>query len=370
MNEGTSLLQKCRKYLHIRWQYICQHSEDNEKKEQLELKFADIKKLIIECLTSKTKTYHYVLPTQILCKCVDSSLDCHSVQASYKKSGAFDARTIAHGVIVPFDQVNYYVFGGPAEPYVNNPLRCPAITGDYRNQQKNKNDWDKLIRVLDLVEERNNKTFTANIFDQILFEIHKLLANVRILYPTPNRISLNQTIALISQFTSDKSGGDRIEAVCTALFKTIGEHFNLFDEVKREKVTTADAASGMVSDIECWLKRKVVLLVEVKDRTFTLTQLDSKLDIARAKAISEILFLAEKGLDKSDEKQARELIKSEFTSGQNVYVSNFIDFSAGILILVGEKGRVIFLSNIGPELDRVNSSIEHRRTWANLLKSV
>lgn len=370
MKDEISFLEKCNNHLNLRWKLICKKFEKSATNEPLSSSYFDLKELVVDCLTSNTKTYHYVLPTQLLSKCVNSSLDSHSIQASYNKSGAFDARTIAHGIIVPFDKANYNVLGGSTEPYVNNPLRCPAVTTEYREQQKNKQDWDKLIQILDIVERKNNKKFTTNLFDQILFEIYKLLADVRVVYATPNRISIDQTIKLLSNFISEKSGGDRIEAVCTALFQTIAEYFDFFDEVRREKVNASDTSSGMIADIECRLKGRIVLLVEVKDRSLTLTQLDSKLDIARSQKISEILFLAEQGLEKKDVKQAKERIKNEFTSGQNIYISNIIDYSSGILILLGENGRVVFLGKVGPELDRVNSAINHRRAWANLLKNV
>ncbi len=51
-------------------------------------------------------SYHYVLPTQLLAKCVDHRLDTHALQAGYDAAGAFDARTVAHGVIVPFDRAH------------------------------------------------------------------------------------------------------------------------------------------------------------------------------------------------------------------------------------------------------------------------
>lgn len=370
MTTETTFLNKCRDFLNKRWQHICKETEEKSGSEPLGDEYAEIKSLIADCLTSNIKTYHYVLPTQILSKCVNPGVDSHSIQTAYGEKGAFDARTIAHGAIVPFDKANYNVLGGSSEPYVNNPLRCPAITATYRNQQKNKADWDKLIKVLDFIEKKNDKKVTKIVFDQVLFEVHKLLADVRVLYPTPNRISLNQTIQIVSQFTADKSGGDRIEAVCAALFRAIGKQFDLFDVVKREKVNAADVSSGMVADIECWLKGNMVLLIEVKDRSLTLTQIDSKLDIARSRKISEILFLAEQGIEKAEREKAEKRIRDEFISGQNIYVSNFIDFSTGILILLGEKGRVQFLSQIGEEMDRTNSAIVHRRAWANLLKTV
>lgn len=242
------------------------------------------------------------------------------------------------------------------------------VTLDNEAKQKNKEDWRKLVEVLDLVETRDDPFFTEKLFDQVLIEIFRLLSEVHVVYPTPSRISFEKTIDLIRVFITESSGGDRMEAVATALFQEIGKRFALFDEIRREKVNVADKSSGMAGDIECYYNGKVVLLVEVKDKLLSITSLESKLDTARAGKITELLFIAEKGVEESKKSKIDKKIKSEFTSGQNVYISNLIDFAFSILILFGEEGRVRFLRRIGLELDRVNSSIYHRKTWAKLLR--
>lgn len=368
--QEATFAERCREFLGARWTAVSAALEAEQFDDPLPPDHAELQSYIIACLTSPTKSYHYVLPTQVLGKCVEPSLDCRALQASYDGPGAFDARTIAHKVVVPFDQANHRVLGGSPEPYVNNPLRCSGVVARYRDQQKNKTDWDKLAVVLDAVEEANSREFVEQVFDQILAEIHRLLSSVQVLYPTPNRVSLAETTRIIREFISIKSGGDRPEAVCTALFKAIASEFKLFDEVRRQKVNAADIASGMGADIECRLADEIVLLVEVKDYSLTLTQLDAKLDAARAKKISELLFLAEQGTVSTEHQEVEKRIRNEFASGQNVYVSNFADFSAGILILLGEKGRVHFLSLVGEELEEAGSSIAHRRAWAQLLKSL
>jgi len=365
--DQREFISKCQAYLDQKWENIRATFEQGEPEDPLGEGHSLIP-LIKDCLISNTKTYHYVLPTQLLAKAVSPELDAHSLQAAYDAPGAFDARTLAHKVIVPFDRANHRVLGGSPEPYVNNPVRVPAVTATYREQQKVKTDWDKLVAVLDAVEEASDESFTAQVFEQVLFEIYKLLAGVVVVYPTPNRVSLDKANYLIEQYLATSSGGDRMEAVCTALFQTIGERFGIFDNVRREKVHAPDAFSGMLADIECWLEDRIVLLVEVKDRALTLIQLDDKLDHARAKHIAEILFIAKSGKHPEDAEEIDARILSEFASGQNIYVSNFFDFALGILILLGEAGRVEFLDGIGKELDRVHSDIAHRKAWAELLK--
>jgi hypothetical protein len=369
MQGVENFIEYCREYLEKRWREINKIAKENEVIiDAIDEKHRNLKIWIIDCLKSSTKSYHYVLPTQLLSKAVEPSLDCRSLQVSYGRPGAFDARSIAHKVTVPFDKNNHNVLGGSSEPYVNNPLRYSSVSLDNEAKQKNKEDWRKLVGILDYVEEKDDVAFTEKIFDQVLIEIFKLLSEVHVVYPTPSRISLEKTIDLVRAFITKSSGGDRIEAVVTALFQEIGERFAVFDEIKREKVNAADMSSGMAGDIECYQNGKVTLLVEVKDKSLTITQLESKLDTARARKITELLFVAEKGIEERKENEIEKKIKNEFTSGQNVYISNLIDFAYSILILFGEEGRVRFLRRIGSELDRVNSLIFHRKAWAKLLR--
>ncbi|MHA1795330.1 MAG: restriction endonuclease, SacI family [Promethearchaeota archaeon] len=372
MSEESKLTfkEKCKQYLFERWDYILHMFDHEEIKEPLSNAEVELKKIIKECLTSRTKSYRYVLPTQLLSKSVDHSLNCTSLQVGHESPGSFDARTIAHYVIVPFDNDNHDVLGGSKEPYVNNPLRCPAVSVIYRDRQRNKGDWDKLIFVLNKVQNQNNESYTRKVFDQILFEIHKLLDSVRVIYPIPSRISLKQTVILLEEFLSERSGGSRLEAIATALFRTISDKFNLFDEVRREKINVADVSSGMVADIECYLNKRIALLVEVKDRSLSLIQLNAKIDSARSKQIKEILFMAQNGIEDSNRSEIETKIAQEFTSGQNIYVTDLSHFAEGILIILGENGRVDFLKKIGLELDSSKSPIKDKKTWAALLRKI
>jgi hypothetical protein len=367
--EEQNIVDDCNNYLDQIWCEVTKEFLESNPQDPFSSD-NPIRNLIVECLTSPTKTYHYILPTQLLAKCVNPSLDSHSLQALYSSPGAFDARTIAHEVIVPFDKSNHNVLGGSSEPYVNKPVRFPAVIPDYRDHQKRKQDWDKLIRILDKIEKKNDPRFTKSVFKQVLYEIYRLLSNVTVTYPTPNRISLERSSAALREFLSVTSGGERMETVCTALFQTIANSFGIFDEIRRQKINAPDTASGMAADIECWLNNEIILLVEVKDRSLTLTHLDDRLYEARSKRIREILFIAESGMSRHDDSKIQDRIHSEFSSGQNIYVTNFNDFTLGILILLGEKGRADFLSAVGIELDRVGANIVHRRAWAEILRSI
>ena len=244
---------------------------------------------IRQAINSTTKTYRYVLPTQLTAKLADHRLDSRCLQATRSGRGAFDARTIAHQVIVPFDQANHDVLGGSPEPYVNNPLRVPEISASYRAAQKNKTDWDLLVRVLSEVEKKNTRKFTRLIFFQTLIEIYRRLSTTRVSYPAPRRISLDNTMDLLNTFLASHSGGDRLLAVTASLFVIIGQRFRLYADVRRRTITTADRPAGMLADLECVAENgEIVIAVEVKDRQLTISQLRTKIPEMRKRRISEI----------------------------------------------------------------------------------
>lgn len=337
-----------------------------------ELADEDLLGAVRDSINSKTKTYRYVLPTQLIAKYVDPSLDSLCIQVQRGGKGAFDARTIAHKVIVPFDKGNPNVLGGSPEPYVNNPLRVPEISleAGIRNQQKDKQGWDNLYKVLERVEDKNSKEFTGDILRQTQIEILKRLHTTSVDYPVPIRISLAETKVLLVEFLKEKSGGDRPEVVATALFRVMGHQFSLFSEVRRSRTNAPDAASGQVADIECLDQNGIIVLaVEVKDSDIRISHISDKIGRAREENIAEFLFLVRRENGEFSE-SVRERINAEFTSGQNIYVFDISEFVNPILVLLGEKGRTEFLREVGKVMEEYSSSFVTRKHWSELLKKL
>jgi len=334
------------------------------------LKDAELVDRIRRSINSPTKTYRYVLPTQLLAKLANSSLDCRCLQAQRGGPGAFDARTLAHQVIVPFDRANHSVLGGSAEPYVSKPLRDDEISPAHRRSKKNRSGWDDLVRVLQAIQDRADPRFTDAVFRQVLKEIYGRLATVRVVYPVPRRISLERTMELIEEYVLGRSGGDRFQATVAALFQAFGKHTGCFDHVRRQPINAADIASGQIADIECvTASGDIVLVVEAKDRELTITQLQDKIAGLRESQVSEALFVAARGVAPTDERAIRETIDREFVSGQNLYVTELRPLARVVLALIGESGRRLFLKCVGEQLNQF-SDLPQRRAWADSLRAL
>lgn len=353
---------ECRSVLDKHWEEIIKTEQLSDTSLPPEIREA-----IKQCINSKTLTYRYVLPTQVLAKITDKTLDSRSIQVASGIKGAFDARSLCHKVIVPFDKNNEDVLGGANEPYINNPIRVPTVSAEYRGDKKDKTGWDALCAVLDTVEQKNDPNFTELVFKQILIEIHNRLDQVKVTYPIPTRVSIDATLMLIEKFISMPSGGEHPQSVTYAIFKTIGEWFELYDNVKRSKINASDDSSDQIVDIECYDSDKIVMAIEVKDKKLTVEQIKSKIDVARSKKVSELLFIAQQGIN--DLKEWKDLRDHEFSSGQNIYVYNLMDFLPSILILLGEEGRRDFLEHICDSLDKY-ADIKSRLSWAKMLSEL
>ena len=66
-------------------------------------------------------TYKYVLFTALLAKSTDSNINPLCLQKKSTLTGAYDARSLCHKVIVPFEMTTLRkVLGGSNEPFLNN----------------------------------------------------------------------------------------------------------------------------------------------------------------------------------------------------------------------------------------------------------
>jgi hypothetical protein len=329
----------------------------------------EIQDAVHRSINSSTKTYRYVLPTQTLAKLVDPALDSRSLQEGSGLAGSFDARSLCHRVVVPFDRANHSVLGGAPEPYVNNPLRIPALMPQYRAPQKNKAGFDDLCRVAEYLEV--NPTESRLILYCIVDEIRSRLASVQVIYPVPNRASLEQARYIVENFLAERTGGVRLQAVSVALFRAIGIRFNLYARVDTAGINAADAATGSVADLTCYDENdQIVLAVEVKDRDLEIRHVQDKLPAVREQGVQELLFLATTGIASSDVAAIGELMEREFVTGQNVYVTSFDRFLESCLILFGEVGRRQFLIQIGDAIDEIKADLGHRETWRDLLQQL
>ena len=325
---------------------------------------------IARLVGSRYVAVRYCLPTQLLGKLTDPKLDCLCLQKGKGDSDSqWDPRSFANKVIVPWSAENQSVLGTSADPYVGKPLRKPRLEENPRNV-KGKDEWVLLHRILDKVERRNSQEYTRICMLQTLRSIHGTFAELDFEYFVPERVSIEQTEKIISEFLSEGSGGDRGLSVAAALFETFGRYFGIYKEVKRYAINAADEATGMAGDIECiGADGELRLAIEVKERNLTLADVRSAVLKARKASLRELLFNAP-GANPPDKAQIAELFARTWASGTNLYRLSIDELIRVGLSLTGESGRKDFLENVGRQLDEYGTQPSNRKRWKELLEGM
>ena len=103
--------------------------------------------------------------------------------------------------------------------------------------------------------------------------------------------------------------------------------------VRRQVINAADAAADSVADLECLTTAEVlVMAVEVTDKELSWNKVQAKLKNARVKQVSDVIFLAQRGMVDGDKGPLRSRVEAEFQRGQNVYITTIEDLTRAFLL--------------------------------------
>ncbi len=324
----------------------------------------------IKALANSGQTaIRFCLPTQLLGKLVDPSLDALCLQKGDGSKGRWDPRGFASAIIVPWNRGNQSVLGKSGDPYVSNPLRRPRVD-DGLDQMADREQWESLCKVLRDVEEADDPAYAERVLSQVLAAIRDRLRELAFVYVIPPRVSLRQAEALVGTFLSERSGGDRGLAVTAALFETFRDRLKLYREVRRNVVNATDAATNSAGDLECvGPDGDVILAVEVKERKIGDADVQTAVAKAREFAVRELLLCTE-GIRVAEREAVERTFSHAWASGTNLYHATIGDLMRGALPLLGETGVRAFVAQIGSQLDEFSSQPRHRKAWKALLDAL
>ena len=327
----------------------------------------DLKERLEKIFASKTKTYQYAVVTQLLAKWDDPTKDARCIQ---KLEGdldpsRFDARSLCSKVVVPWEREVGSPLGLKDDPYVNNPMRVPDFSLAYQHKPKDKRTWAELVALFEHVQQ--HPTSARVLLLQTLLMIRVLREEQDVKFPTPQRASLQDTLAVTHDFLKTKSGGARLQVVGFAVFDAMRKTWGIFDEVITSPVNASDASSGKSADVVCRRAGEVILACEVKDRDLNVEMLHGTITNARLEKVTE-LFALIRGKDASHEQEMTTRIDREFKHGMNVYLLESDSFLALVLALIGEAGRQHYLNSIVEGMVQMNIPFESKRDWARSLE--
>lgn len=282
---------------------------------------------IANILRGTHKTYRYILVTALLAKSTNEKINILSLQKGDGEDGKYDARSLCHKVIVPFETLKLPgSLGGSNEPFLNKPARFVSLA--LTNAVRRGKDFQTLSELIGVLSEIADSE-TAYKYLKSALSVMKEVSEEYIL-----KFSVGDSIIDISEFsqlvldyiytiTEHSFEGEICPLVVAQLEQMyLGKDF----KVQPHKVNQSGASSKEIGDIDVYDKnRKLIYSIEVKDKDF------SKQDVVHA--ITKF-------------KQA-ELNTSLFIYGKNVSFDEDENFS---LIERNREGRTLLLSNINTSL--------------------
>lgn len=228
--------------------------------------------LLKKVILGSHKTYKYVLVTNLLAKAVQPKANAVSLQAGAPISGAFDSRSLCHKVVVPFEREHLAnALGGSNEPYLNKPARFTHLSPS--NAVRDGNDrsiLNALIKIAHLVNDGGPSlalkclSYCFQLLEEVIAN-NELLSTVKTII-TPDLIDIYRYIA---RYIEESFEGETCAAVVGAVEKQFYSCLKGEYRVEVHKVNECGASSKEIGDIDIYENNTCFYSVEVKDKSFT-----------------------------------------------------------------------------------------------------
>jgi len=356
--------RKAGEMIQTEWNYVVKHSNQDFLNSS---KYPQWTQRIKEIIHGKQLTYKYILLTAALAKAVNPNVHYRALQQGSKLQGAYDARSIAHSVVVPFEKSHGERFGGSNEPFLNRPARYPEF--DLSNRDRNRNAQKQLYYLLEdcQVSSGKDKKLPTAILRQILKEMLCLSPTKQEFQLPPIKISLQTTEEMVEEFLAISGSGERLVAVCAAAFASMCKVLGGRLQVKTYPVNWPDKFAKTAGDIEFYLDSKIVKAAESKDKPISISDVRHCQMKAKRHGIREYIILNGAGIVVGDKLSIDKYVESQLREGINLYL---LDVPIGLFpyfLYLGEQGRRLFLTEVGDYLNEIKATRENKEAWQQLI---
>lgn len=331
------------------------------------IKSDDICKKIKNVITGTHKTYKYVLVNGLLAKATNAKVNPIALQAGAPISGAFDARSLCHKVLVPFERdFLQNALGGSNEPFLNKPARFTHLSNE--NAVRKGKDKETLQTLIYIFESLSSSQEAQEYLSCALELLNERITELKIL--NDSTIKYNPTIVEIYEFIHrflDKSFEGETAAIIVGTIEKI-YYSRLGDNYKvvAHKVNQSGASSKETGDIDIFKDDSLLYSIEVKDKNFTEYDLEhafSKIIQANGKK-GEFIF----GANATFDKKAIGLKLREFEEkGFYTLLHNIFTYSRHSLMKIELYSKSEFVDTIFEIATQINSKEETKKWVQELL---
>ncbi len=227
-------------------------------------------KLLETVILGSHLTFRYILTTALLAKATNPRANGLSLQAGAKLKGAFDARSLCHSVLVPFERKKLQGgLGASNEPFLNKPARTTHLDKD--NAVRGGGDQQLLNLLCDNIPKINGKEALQALTDALFYVLQRAAtaaeAAEKKIISSKGRI---EVLKFALEFVKESMDGEACALTigsllqCQLCCKADKDY-----EVRVHPVNQSGASSREVSDIDVYHNKALVMACEVKDKVFS-----------------------------------------------------------------------------------------------------
>ena len=236
-------------------------------------------------------TYKYILFTSILSKSVDQSINGLCLQAGSKFNGAYDARSICHKVIVPFEmKVLEKALGGSNEPFLNKPARYPELSA--KNAVRHGNDRTILESLIENIPKIDSSKKAHTCLEYLLFKLIQIRDKKRALsvFNIPDSSNLpSKLMTFIEKALEHSYEGEVLTLVIAGIYHL--QYNNPASIVEVHPVNQCGASGREASDLDIYVNGELVVSNELKDKNYYETDVRHAADKVISANGKKLLFI-------------------------------------------------------------------------------
>jgi hypothetical protein len=260
---------------------------------QKEVKKPNCSTLIDYVLDNTHLTYKYVLVNALASKATDPSINALCLQKKSKLSGAYDARTICHKVLVQFEMTELgKALGGSNEPFLNKPARFAELSKT--NAVRRGNDQSILNALVDGLP----KILTADkAYAGLVYAMNTLLTNKKKKEKLTafNYSALDGDAAKLAIFIDrllhENFEGESLTLAVVGLFELYMASVTDDYLVEVHPVNQSGASGKEVSDLDVYKNGTLYIVNELKDKPFTAQDIRHAADKVIASGKGQMSFI-------------------------------------------------------------------------------
>jgi len=236
-------------------------------------------------------TYKYVLFTALLAKASDASVNPLCLQKGSKLTGAYDARSVCHKVIVPFEMETLEkALGGSNEPFLNKPARFTELSTT--NAVRKGNDLDILTSLCVNLPKISSSKIAYNGLVYLL----KILIDIRTKKKSLNTFTIQESanlpakLLIFIETALEKSYEGEILTLLVAGVYHLMYADPIF-KVAVHPVNQCGASSKEISDLDIFANDKLISSNELKDKAYSETDVRHAADKVISAGGTKMLFV-------------------------------------------------------------------------------